>query len=376
MDEKRRRWTVAAVVLVAALAIVPRHVCSRDVDGYYDGRSPEVRALASHVAKALDAGARPSAHHTGSVHMDGEWAYVSVMMSVIGLTRAAYGDRSFERAARERGSALLASEGLLGFGTRAWGHHYRDAEVGHAYLGWGALALGHARELDPGFPEAAAHDAMIALLRRSLDESPHGVFETFPSVTFPPDVAVAIGAVALHDRLTGGHHDVLVKRAVKRFIDGFVDPKSGFVWQQADPTTGAGRDTPRGSGTAISAYALSFADDAAAAKLRAALHAYTSRLAGFEAVREYGDGRFGLGDIDSGPVLLGVSVAATGFSLASARQACDRDWFRGLARTMHMFGVPWRDGGDARYLTGGALGNAVLLAMLTAEPSKGACPKR
>lgn len=367
MSRRARRLSLVVFALAVLVGVVPRHLCDRDVDGYFAGRSPEVRGLARQVAASLDDRARPSAHHTGSEHMDGEWAYVTAMMAVIGLSRAAYGDPSFERDARARGCELLVSDELVRFGTRAWGEPWQGAGSGHAYLGWGALGLGVARALDPSFSRRKEHDAMIALLRRSLDASPHGVFETFPGVTFPPDVAVVIGAVALHDRITGGAHAALVRRAVERFVATSIEPTSGFVWQRADPRTGAGLDAPRGSGTAISAFALSFADDPAAARLRDALRAHTVTLLGFGAVREYAPGWSGAGDIDSGPVVLGVSVAGTGFSLASARQAGDRGWFRGLARTMHLFGVPWRADERTRYLTGGALGDAVLLAMLTAE---------
>lgn len=342
----------------------------RDVDAYFDGRSDAVRELARGVAAALDEESRPDAHHTGSEHMNAEWAYVTAMMGVIGLSKAAYGDPNVHAEARRRATAKLVDDAVLGFGTRAWGgERWQDAKSGHAYLGWGALALGHARALDPSFAHVEAHDRMVALLRASVEASPHGVFETFPGVTFPADVAVCVGAIGLHDRLTGGRHAALVARAAKRLVEGFSDPATGFLFQRVVPDSGRVEDGPRGSGTSIAAYALSFADQASAATLARALKGRTRSLWGFSGVEEYADGSSGLGDIDSGPVLLGVSVAATGFSLAVARQAGDRAWFRGLARTTHLFGVPRRSDGTRRYATGGAIGNAVLLAMLTAEKS-------
>lgn len=91
-------------------------------------------------------------------------------------------------------------------------------------------------------------------------------------------------------------------------------------------------------------------------------------LAGFGAMREYPSGRSGNGDIDSGPVVLGASVSATGFALASSRLHGDRETFVGLYRTAHLFGLPVGDSAGFRYVSGGPLGNAILLAMLTAGP--------
>ena len=90
-------------------------------------------------------------------------------------------------------------------------------------------------------------------------------------------------------------------------------------------------------------------------------------LTGFGGVREYARGHEGGGDIDSGPVLFGVSVSATGFALAGARASGDRGLFTSLYRTAELFGVPVDRGAGRRFATGGPLGNALLLAMMTAE---------
>jgi len=63
-----------------------------------------------------------------------------------------------------------------------------------------------------------------------------------------------------------------------------------------------------------------------------------------------------------------VSVSATGFALAGARATGDRSLFTALYRTAALFGIPVDRGAGTRFATGGPLGNALLLAMLTAEP--------
>ncbi|MFT4704548.1 MAG: hypothetical protein ACI81R_002253, partial [Bradymonadia bacterium] len=57
------------------------------------------------------------------------------------------------------------------------------------------------------------------------------------------------------------------------------------------------------------------------------------------------------------------SISATGFSLSGARLIGDEAWHRRLLATTRLFGLPtWL--GD-HFAAGGALGNAILLAMMT-----------
>ncbi len=86
-------------------------------------------------------------------------------------------------------------------------------------------------------------------------------------------------------------------------------------------------------------------------------------------MREYARGTVGRGDVDSGPVVFGVSTSATGFALAGARLHGDRETYEALFRTASLCGAPLRGGGRHRFLVGGSLGNAILLAMMTAGPA-------
>ena len=88
-------------------------------------------------------------------------------------------------------------------------------------------------------------------------------------------------------------------------------------------------------------------------------------------MREYPPGEGGPGDIDSGPVILGIGFSSTGFALAGARTFGDRERFQSLYRTAYLIGSPLERGGLRNYVCGGPLGNAILFAMLTARPIKG-----
>src|SRR5437868_15487884 len=104
-----------------------------------------------------------------------------------------------------------------------------------------------------------------------------------------------------------------------------------------DALTGAAHDAPRGSGTALAAYFAGFADRALGRELAEGTRRQLATHFGFSAIREYASGFDGVGDVDSGPVVLGVGVSATGFALAAMRALGDEDAFTELYRTVALF---------------------------------------
>jgi hypothetical protein len=127
---------------------------------------------------------------------------------------------------------------------------------------------------------------------------------------------------------------------------------------------------PRGSGTALASYFLSFADrELSAELLRATKQSLYGSVLGFGAIREYPRAKPGRGDADSGPIVMGFGVSATGFAVGAARANGDEALFKQLYATVELFGAPGQEGVRRRYRTGGPIGNAILFAMLTAQRS-------
>ncbi|MET9213021.1 MULTISPECIES: hypothetical protein [unclassified Nocardia] len=240
---------------------------------------------------------------------------------------------------------------------------------GHAYLSYPALALGLARLIDPAFPAdlAVQHDAVIAALERRLLASPTGLLDTFPGEAYPTDVAAVAAAIAVHGRVTGADHTAVIAHWAERVRAVQLDRATGLVIQRMG-VDGRAHDAPRASGTGLAAYFAGFADRALAAELASGPFRQERGVLGFGAIDEYGDGYSGSGDMDSGPLVFGMSVAATGFALAPARAFGHRDLFTRLYRTTDLFGLPVHSGTRSRFATGGVIGNALLLAFLTSGP--------
>jgi hypothetical protein len=369
---RRQRWLVRVVAFACALLVVRVAVpwwCGRDAEAWRTG-DPEVQRELAEQLVAFEA-----SDDTGVTtdRFTGEWALVTHQMIALGLAQLclAHPDwRPWLAPVVTVAATKSFRPEMRDFGTRAW--HGEDAlasldgDHGHAYLAYAALALGMARLVDPAFPPALArqHDALIAAYERRLLASDTGLIETYPGEAFPTDVAAVAAAIAIHGRATGTPHGAVLHKWADRVRTRQLDAKSGLVIQRMDVATGAAHDAPRASGTGLAAYFAGFADRRVAALLaEGVLRQETTRF-GFSAIREYPEGYAGAGDVDSGPVVLGVSVSATGFALAPARAFGHAAAFDRLYRTVDLFGLPIH----GRFAIGGPIGNALLLALLTSGP--------
>jgi hypothetical protein len=374
---RRTPGALAALALVLVLsAAVPRVVAGADADALFQGELGAQDALAREVVAYLARDAGVAAFHTGSARFDHEWAVGTYQMSILGLGQVALEHPELREAylpAMRRAADRLVARDTLRFGESAWHEEplaaLERSGAGHAYLGYVALALGMLRLHDPETRHARLHDRMVAALARRLARAPHALIDTYPGEAYPPDVAAVAGAIGLHERVTGVERAALLGRWSRTFRARWVD-RSGYLIQSGRPGSGVPTDAPRGSGTGIAAYFLSFADPALSRTLHEGLARHgRAGFLGFGGIREHAPGFEGGADIDSGPVLLGVGVSATGFALGSARAHGDRETYRALYRTAWLFGVPVaRPDGGRRFLAGGPLGNAIMLAMLTARP--------
>jgi hypothetical protein len=370
-------WKRVAITMLALgiMRITAPTWYGRDADAWLDGEPNVVRGLCAEQLAFEAADTTTRATHPDD-RFAGEWALVTHQMTALGLAQVVLAHPEWKRAyAPGLRTAALRSwlPEMRDFGTRAW--HGEDALAsvdgphGHAYLAYSALAVGMARLVDgDDFPAevAAQHDALIAAFERRLLAAPTALIETYPDEAFPTDVAAVAAAIAVHGRVTGADHHRVLAHWVRQVRAVQVDAASGFVHQRMK-VDGTPVDVPRGSGTGLAAWYAGFVDRALAQSLTQALLAHERTLSGFGAIAEF-DVEEGHGDIDSGPVVLGVSVAATGFSLAPFRAFGHRDAFQRLFRTTTLFGLPTREGQRLRFRTGGPIGNALLLAMLTSGP--------
>jgi hypothetical protein len=374
------RKLLALLAFVLGIAIVPHRVCEREANAWFDGDAEKVDALASQVGAWTSLDLAPESFQTGSGRFDGEWQFGTYMMAAMGFGQVVLDrpDRREEMLAKmERCLDMMLAPHVRTFDTAAWNGDDAmaslDGPKGHAaYLGYTGIALGLHRMLRPTSRFSAIDDRIAAALARRIDASPIGFIETYPGEVYPVDNTAAYAAIALHARATRRPVPDAVKRGLEAIRNQGTDHSSGLLHQAVGLADGKPRDAARASGTALAAYFLAYADEAASAALFRALGKEQFRtVLGFGAMLEYAtSSEKGQGDIDSGPIVAGFGVSATGFALGASRVHGDKEMFRSLYATAHLFGAPFEERGTRTHATGGPIGDAILFAMMTA-PAKG-----
>jgi len=361
MNRRTTRWRRAAFLRVCAafltLAVAPAALAADSFEG---------EALAADVADSIDSDAqRPR----------GEWGLVTDQMTILGLGQVVLAHSELRDRyvpIMEKAAEHMTRPSQRAFATARWGSdgfEHLDDDRGEAWLGWPDVALSMLRLVHPSTPFANLNDRITDALERRLSRAPHALIETYPGESFPTDVAVCAAAISLRDRATGSRASTRMRSWASTFRAAWLDPASGYLWQKGDARTGSHRGAPRGSGTAVTAYVLSFVDPALSRDLTDALERHRISVLGYSAVQEYAEGYQGEADVDSGPIVMGTSVAATGFAIGAARANGQSDLAEHLLRTARAFGRPIRTSKGVRFAVGGAMGNAIMLAQMTASPS-------
>jgi hypothetical protein len=371
------RALLLVLLFAAGLCTVPHWWCGRGVQAWYAGEPAVQGALARSVEDWVRADLGAEDFSTGSGQYSGEWLFGTYFAAGLGFGQTALEHPEW----RARNVELMRlcikrmiSPQVRAFDTDSWDE---DAFVslpdltGHAaYLGYLNLLLSLNRLVDPEQGYAALNDEVTEALERRVWLSPTFLLETYPDETYPVDNCAVMAGIALHGRATGADHSRLIAAWTSALREHYVDPATGLLYQAADSGTGAPLDAPRGSGTCLGLYMLSFMDRQVSRQLYDAAASELVRNAlGFGAVREYPSGvaeqRI---DIDSGPIVFGYGASATGFMIGGARIHGDRALYSRLYASAVLVGAPLARGDRTTFVTGGPLGDALLFAMLTAQP--------
>lgn len=366
MQHKILRALVTAGFFVAGLWI-PQYWCKREAPGWYHGDPAKQLELAHGVEQWIRAGVNRKDFETGSDLFNNEWVFGTYMMAGMGFAQLA--NQHPELRPDLLPLVRLCANRLLddkarGFDRSEWNEDPLDSlagESGHAaYLGYLNLLLSAERLLDSSSPHAALNDRITETLARRMRNAPSMLLETYPGEIYPVDNCAVIGSISLYDRAGGKSHEQLLNDWRKAFRTVYIDRASGLLYQ-------SNKSIARGSGTALAAYFLSFGNVSLSKELyRAARSRLLRTPIGFGMVKEFDTSNRSEGDIDSGPLVFGYGPSATAFLLSGARIHRDEQAFNSLYASAYLLGAPYTHSGRLHFLTGGALGDAILFAMLTA----------
>lgn len=245
-------------------------------------------------------------------------------------------------------AATLAASGApeirAGFGTIA------ALDGGAFYRGWRLLLAAEQTRLTGTGADSLLADARQ--VEQALAASPTGVPASYPDGYWPCDAVVAMAAVVRAHEVSERPLEAGVLPAWLGRLEAARDPATGLFAHRID-ASGAVLDGPRGSSQSIvQTFWPSIDPSGAAGEWQRFRSAFVTREAGLVGVREHPAGNNTAGDVDSGPLILGVSASASAVTLAAARANGDTELAASLDHEAEYLGVPLEWMGERRFAVG------------------------
>ncbi|GIE92433.1 hypothetical protein [Actinoplanes regularis] len=362
------RKVIPVILTLIALAGAVRLIAPAIAEDHHQ-EPPGVRRQLAFLRDKLEHGADTDAQ---ALFPEGYY-FLNVLY---GLSWVELGRRGVDpgRAADEAAWALSRVESAAG---RAPFDPAAVPPYGVFYAGWTNWLRGGLLTLRDDPAQRARFAADSQALAAAFDASATPFLAAYPGQAWPCDSTVAVASLRLADSVTGTSR---FAPTVDRWVDrarGLLDPATGLLPHYVDASTGAPVTGARGTSQAIIQRFLVDVDPAfARAQYLLFREKFLARPLGLgPAIREYPRGSDGPADVDSGPLLLGVSLSTTVVTLGAAQAQGDDSLAAALAGFGEFAGLPLSTPGTKRYALGFVpVGDAFLAWSKTALPWTGPMP--
>lgn len=204
-----------------------------------------------------------------------------------------------------------------------------DPPYGMFYAAWRNYLLAGILHLQPpaalDVDELADFQAKSQTLAEAIERSPTPFLPSYPGQAWPVDTFPGIVSLKAYSHLVNGRFELLIATWLED-VKTHVDPATGLVPHRTDPLTGQTLDGARAtSQTLILRFLADIEPEWGEVQYQLFRQRYVMTRLGLPGVLEFPPERGGQGDVDSGPLLGGVSLSATAVFLGTSRLYGDRE---------------------------------------------------
>lgn len=307
---------------------------------------------------------------------------------IIALSHMAYGYMSLASAypeQREQYVAPITEIVARALDARTSPYKKRVDEVEklgehNLYLSHLNLILGIARHISGDTTHDTLHERLTRHLLKATRQGGDWHARSYPrpahlkerelAYKWPADQSVTLLSLYLYD-IT--RKEKVSREPIRKWLatmnqEDHRDAKLGLPKSALDPKVDYAR-FPRGCALSWTVlYMSQFAPEEAATLYERYREQYSAEVLGFGGFREWPPGVERGMDVDSGPIVLGVGVAATGLGLGPARMMRDARQYGLIMRSATVFGLPTLLLPERHYLGAPLIGEAMLFSGATARP--------
>jgi len=229
-------------------------------------------------------------------------------------------------------------------------------EYGVFYTGWrnyllsGILLLQEPSQLDVS--ELEVFQGQCDEIAQALTTNPTPFLQAYPGASWPVDTFPAVVSLRAHTQLVDNRYEPVVDAWLEG-LRGYLDPNTSLIPHQVHYQTGEQiQGTRATSQVLILRFLFDLAPDLGLEQYRVFRDSYVVYLWGLPGVLEYPKGMRGVSDIDSGPLIEGVSLSATAIMLGTSRIYGDITVSDAIWHAGEVLGFPIYYAGMKRYWFG------------------------
>lgn len=224
------------------------------------------------------------------------------------------------------------------------------------YQGWRNYLLAKMLSISENFNErsiyATTFQKQCEEIAKAFRNSETPYLSSYSDMSWPADSFLALASLAIHDKLFKPAYQQDIQTWLAK-VKYHRDPQTSMLAHKTDADSGNLTESPRGGSMALMLRLLAEIDQPFAKEQYALFKEnFVSNALGLPKVREYPKGTFGIGDVDSGPVILGTSFAGTIVSIGTFQTFGETSLADRQYKTVSAFGLQRSDGVEKSYLFG------------------------
>lgn len=189
-------------------------------------------------------------------------------------------------------------------------------------------------------------------IAQAVKRSSTPYLESYPNSSWPADAFLAIASLQIHDELLTPQY----RPVIQHWINGVksnLDPKTGLIPHAAHSTSGNSIEGARGSSISLMLRLLVEIDpEFAQQQFGVYVDKFQLTRFGLPAIREYPKGIAGLGDIDSGPVILSIGFSGSIVAIGTLNIFGEHETANLLSNTIEAFGFATSSGEKKQFIFG------------------------
>ncbi len=235
-------------------------------------------------------------------------------------------------------------------------NEFLPLEYGVFYRGWTNYLLGKKLSLqtenERDLIEVQTFIKNCKDIEFAIIQSKSPYLESYRDQSWPADNFVAMASIALHDKLSIPKYQAFISNWIEK-VKQYLDPTTQLIPHAVYSDTGKTLETARGSSQSLT---LNFLIDIDPTFAKSQFNIYKelfldSRF-GLPGIREYPKSDKGSGDVDSGPVILGIGGSASIVGQRTMGKFENWDSYEGLRNSIEGFGAAYSINEKKKYIFG------------------------